>query len=902
MPKQNNAQLTFNRGLISRRGLARVDLPRTAISAEVMTNWIARTLGSMSIRPGWEYFASTRSNAVARAFPFIFSADDTARLEITSGKLRVLVDDELITRPAVTAAVTNGTFTSNIASWTDSDESGAASTWLTGGYAALLGTGTNAAILDQQITVNEGNTLHALRIVVQRGPVILRVGSTSGDDDYITETTLGTGTHSLTLTPTGNFHIRVMNRRLFTALLDSVSVEASGTLEIDVPWLAADLPNIRMTQSGDVIYVACDGYQQRKIERRDGDSWSVVLYQPETGPFRNVNVTPITITPSALTGDVTLTASKALFRSTHVGALFRVQSSGQTVAATITAENTFTSPIRVAGVGGTRVFSIILSGTFVATVTLQQSIGEPGSWVDVTSYTTEQSTSYDDELDNQIIYYRIGVKAGGFTSGSISATLVYSSGSLVGVARVTAYTSSTVVSAVVLTAFGATTASSDWWEGSWSDRRGWPSAVALFESRLWWAGKDNIYGSISDQYEDFDDEFEGDAGPINRSIGEGPVETITWILPLSRLLLGTLSNSAPIAAIKMDGNNVLSGRSSSFDEPLTPTNFNLKTASASGIFVQRSGQNLFALSFDINESDYKHENLSVAVPDLNEVGIAGIAVQYQPDVRVHCWRNDGTVALMTMDKAENLICWTEIETDGEIEDISVLPGTQEDQVYYIVKRTINGSTVRFHEKWALESECRGQPESRLADSHYMYSGSAVTTISGLSHLEGEEVVVWGWNTVTPFTVTLADGTTATVGRDFGTFTVSGGQIAGLSDAVTDACIGSGYTARYKSSKQAFAAAMGTALNQSKRIDHLGLILMDTHAKGLTYGPDFNSLDEMPDVEDHFDVDADSVHENYDKDMIEFDGDWDTDSRFCLQAQAPRPATVLCVTVSMTTSG
>src|SRR5690606_39871563 len=55
----------------------------------------------------------------------------------------------------------------------------------------LLGTGTNAAIRDQEITVTETGTEHALRIVVARGPVILRVGSTSGGDDYITETTLG---------------------------------------------------------------------------------------------------------------------------------------------------------------------------------------------------------------------------------------------------------------------------------------------------------------------------------------------------------------------------------------------------------------------------------------------------------------------------------------------------------------------------------------------------------------------------------------------------------------------------------------------------------------------------------------------------------------------------------------
>src|SRR5688572_10670858 len=128
MPKQTSSQLNFNRGLISSLGIARIDLDRTRLSAEVMTNWMPRVLGSMSIRPGREYLGVTRSNAKAKTFPLIFAADDTARLEITSGKLRIWVDDALVTRVAVTAAVTNGAFTSNIASWTDNNEAGAAST------------------------------------------------------------------------------------------------------------------------------------------------------------------------------------------------------------------------------------------------------------------------------------------------------------------------------------------------------------------------------------------------------------------------------------------------------------------------------------------------------------------------------------------------------------------------------------------------------------------------------------------------------------------------------------------------------------------------------------------------------------------------------------------------------
>lgn len=878
MPKTNQALLSFNRGILSRLGLARIDLNRTPLSAEVMTNWMPRTLGSMMLRPGWGYISDTRNDAAAKLFPFVFATEDTAQLEITAGVLRIRISDTLLSRAAVTAAVTNGTFTSDVASWTDSDESGGTSQWQTGGYLALLGDGTNAAIRDQQVTVNQAGTEHALRVTVTRGPVILRVGSASGGDEYITETTLGTGTHSLAFTPTGNFHIRLMNRRAFTTLVDSIAVESSGTVELTVPYTAADLSLIRMSQSGDVLYVACDGYQQRKIERRATRSWSVVTYEPETGPFRNVNTTPITIAPSALTGDVTLTASKALFRSSNVGSLYRIQSSGQTVTEAITAENTFSDPIRVAGVEGQRAFGITIAGTFTATITLQYSVAEPGSWVDVTTYTTAQSISYNDDLDNQIIYYRIGVKSGAFTSGTANVTLTYTSGSITGVARVTGYTNATTVSAVVLSAFGATTASSDWWESTWSDRRGWPSAVALYEGRLWWFGGDKSIGSISDAFEDFDDNFEGDAGPINRSIGEGPVDSICWALPMQRLIIGTQGSE-------------FSARSSSFDEPLTPDNFNIKPASTQGsklvnavrvdsmgIYVQRSGQRLYQLSYNLDQNDYRSEDLTIGVPDLNEAGIVHIAVQRQPDTRIHCVRADGTAAVLIFDSGENVICWVELETDGDIEDACVMPGTSEDAVYYVVNRTGG----RYIEKWALESECRGGTLNKQADSFIVYSGSSTATITGLSHLNGETVVAWG------------------SGKDLGSYTVASGQIT-LSEAVTSCIVGLSYEARFKSAKQAFGAAMGTPLNQRKRIDHLGLILADTHYQGLEFGPDFETMDSMPLVEKHEETAADTVWESYDEDMISFPGEWSTDSRLCLRATAPRPCTVLACTVSMLTN-
>jgi hypothetical protein len=145
-------------------------------------------------------------------------------------------------------------------------------------------------------------------------------------------------------------------------------------MELPTSWVAADLPYVRYTQSGDIVFIACQGQQQRKIERRGVNSWSVVLYKADDGPFQNQNTDDISLTPSVLTGNGTLTASRALFSSSHVGCLFRLFSSGQSTSDALAAQNTFGSTIRVTGTGGGRAFNYAITGTWSATVTLQRSI------------------------------------------------------------------------------------------------------------------------------------------------------------------------------------------------------------------------------------------------------------------------------------------------------------------------------------------------------------------------------------------------------------------------------------------------------------------------------------------------------------------------------------------------
>jgi hypothetical protein len=853
------------------------------MSAEQQENWLPRTLGPMMLRPGLLHKGASAGNNKARHIDFVRSLTRTYLLEFTNANLRIWANDALVTRPTTSAAVANGTFSATLASWTDNDEVGATSQWVAGGYMGLAGNGTAAAIRDQVVAIGAfGAVEHALRIVIARGPVILRVGSAAGLDDYIQETELNTGTHSLAFTPAGDFNIRFMSRLVRETLVESVAVEAAGVVSLPSPYQTVDLDYIRGgpdSSSVDVMFLGCKGYQPRRIERRAlGRSWSIALYESDDGPYRIQNTTSQTMTPSVLSGNGTLTSSLPFFKTGHVGGLFRVGSTGQTVAKTMALLLDATDSIRVIGILTDRTITITLTGmTAGRTVVLQYST-DNATWIDVAgkSWVADTVEGYTDGLDNQIIYYRLLCSVVG-AAGNTEATLSIPTGTIVGVARVTGYTSTTVVDIEVLTSFGAITASAAWTESLWSDYRGWPTAGALYEGRMVWGGFDRIAASVSDAFSNFDPDTVGDSGPINRTIGSGPMDSINWIIPLQRLILG-----AQLAEHSV--------RSNAFDEPLTPTNFNRKkcsgqgsdavqavTIDSRGIFVQRGGTRVFEIAFDSETYDYGSKDMTILNPEICEPSVVRMAVQRRPDTRVHCVLSDGTVALMVYDHAEQTRCWIKITTDGIIEDVCVLPGlsgSKEDQVYYSVQRTINGSTVRYLEKWAAEDDCQGGNLSLQMDACVTGTGN----VNGLGHLEGETVILWG------------DGACPEdANGDIKTFVVTAGQIVGQS--YTNWAVGLYYEALFKSAK------LGEALSHHKNIDTIGPVLHNTHARGLLYGQDFNNMDPLPLMYEGAPVDTDTVYPHYDTDSQSFPGTWDADARLCLKAQAPRPCTVLAISAA-----
>lgn len=900
MARQHATRHALNAGEVSRYGLYRTDLERLRLAAERQENLLPSVLGPAIYRPGTAYLGATKSNAASVLLPFVYSVTEKALIELSASVMRVWVDGALVTRPSVSTTVSGGFF-NGVGDWIDNDESGATST-ISGGFLTLVGTGNSYAIRRNEVTVSGGdqNVEHALRVVVTKGPVELLVGSSSGGEQYIGPTTLETGTHSIAFTPTGNFHIELRSATTYPVIVDQCSVEGSGVMELPTPWSSISmLRQLRYDQSADVIFCARNGTLPQRIERRSQRSWSVVHYKSSTGPLRLPNATQIALTPSATTGEITLTASKRLFKPGHVNGLFAITHNGQEQTATLSGENQFNQPIRISGLAAPafgdspRAITFEITGTFSGTIRIQRSFGEPGAWLDFgTSYTAAAGPiTFNDGLDNQVVYYRIGFKTGEYTSGSATVTMTNIGGAQRGICRVTAFTNATTVTADVLKQFSNTTSSTDWEESEWSDYRGWPSAVCLHDGRLWWGWRDKVYGSVSDDYHSFDLTVEGDSGPIQRSVATGAFEGIYWMLSLQRLLVGTASQEVSI-------------RSSSFDEPLSPTAFTARRAStrgamnrhavdvdSNGVFVQRGGKRVYVLTFSGETQDYVSDDLTRLKPEMCAPGVRDIAVQRQPDTRIWFVLANGNVAVLTYEPDDEVVAWTTVTFNGAVEAVCVLPGDDEDEVYFVIQRTINSSTTRYVERLAKESECVGAAISKNIDSHIVYQGSATSTISGLGHLEGESVVVW-----------TGSGPLESSPGVPQTFTVSSGSItlpSSHTNVVAGLAIPDGV---FVSSKLDHASALGAALGQRKRVDHVGVAMADVGWRGVGVGRAPSETRSLPATYRGATIGANThVLSDYDAVLQPFRGNWGADERICFTIKSPYPGRFLGVSFEITTA-
>jgi len=913
----------LNVGVVDADKLHRVDVERMRLAAEFQTNMMADTVGKGFMRAGTEYLATLPDDF--RPIEFIAGNDQAALLCLYDEEMRVLdgQTDEIVTRVAVSTSVVDGDF-SGSTGWTLASTAGQ-TTAISGGKLNLTARahgGKAKATKTTSIAGGDVGVEHGLRIVVDRGPVQFRLGSASGLDDLIKATDLRSGEHSLAFTPTGsNIYIEISSEAQVLRIVDSIQIEAAGVISLPTPWPTAVLDYIRTAQSLDVMFCACEGYKEQRIERRGDRSWSVVDYDREDGPFQVGRTAEVTLTPSVLEGNGTLTASAAFFKPEHVGALFGLFHEGQAIDTYVAGPNQFTPAFLVSGITESnfeeRKFSVTISGTWSGTLRHRRSYnGEDGAYhdfrreqasatIDITSNATYAN---DDNDDNYDIWVKMGFPAGLYTSGEARIQFSYPNGGGYGIARVVGYTSPTVVDIEVLTPFKGTGAVTNWRQTRYDGVMGYPAAVGFVDGRLSWAGNDLFDASISDAFDSYDETFEGDAGPISRSIALGGRNDARWMLPLASLMIGCDSRIA-------------NARASALEEVVTPDNFGMKSSGKVGaapvspaeladdraVFVEQAGNSLYEITWSAEKGRYVVAPFSKLTSKLFELGITSINVQVRPDQRMWVGAVNADAACIIFEPSQQVLAaHIPISTsrdDHFFRRFAVLPGLKQDRVYAAVQRVIGGSTVYMLEKFARDDEAAVDTVCKVMDSHVTGTGAHATTIGGLDHLEGEGVVAWVDG------APVLDPSITTPGEDDSmVFTVTGGEIE-LPEAVTGGyCVGLAYDVKYKSARLAYGVEGYTPMLKNKALARLGLMLGDYVRSGVKYGTvrggkgRFDAPWNLPDLSPATgDVAEEIVAGPGDDEWPVSPGsEIDLDIRVCVAGRSPKPFSILSLVLAIET--
>lgn len=158
------------------------------------------------------------------------------------------------------------------------------------------------------------------------------------------------------------------------------------------------------------------------------------------------------------------------------------------------------------------------------------------------------------------------------------------------------------------------------------------------------------------------------------------------------------------------------------------------------LFVDRTGRGVRDLRYAFEQDGYTGNDLTIFASHYFEgKQIKGWAYAKNPYSVVWCYLDDGTLLSFTYKREHQVWAWCEHDVGGEVESIAAIREGTEDAVYMVVKRTINSATKRYVER-IHKRDFTSAEDAFFVDSGLTYSGSAATVISGLDHLEGEDVV------------------------------------------------------------------------------------------------------------------------------------------------------------------
>jgi hypothetical protein len=329
--------------------------------------------------------------------------------------------------------------------------------------------------------------------------------------------------------------------------------------------------------------------------------------------------------------------------------------------------------------------------------------------------------------------------AGVFSAGSVNQ---YVNVSPQGRARIVAYTSTTVVSAITEYPFFNTTAvaSGSWeyesgYEDVWSAGKGWPRTVTFHEGRLYFGGSKSrpstVWGSKIALFFDFAATESLDDDAVEATLDTNDLNVITDIISSRDFQVFTTGGEFFVPQAGTD--------------PITPLTFTFKNVSRNGIkpgtrvqsvdsgsvYIQRQGKSLNEFVFSDTQLTYITQRISLFSGHLlkapERIALRRASSTEDADLLLMTNTTDGSMAAFSVMRSQQVTSPSEFTTDGRFLDV----GVDITNIYTVTKRTFNSVDRYFVELFTdtLYTDCAFIGGAAASASSLPHIGKALNVIT-----------------------------------------------------------------------------------------------------------------------------------------------------------------------------
>lgn len=268
----------------------------------------------------------------------------------------------------------------------------------------------------------------------------------------------------------------------------------------------------------------------------------------------------------------------------------------------------------------------------------------------------------------------------------------------------------------------------------------YPGAVGYFEQRRFFAGTPNLPQMVwaTRPGTERDMSYTLPAKADNRlkfRIAASQASRINHLVPIQQLLALTESTVFRINDEVAADNVSVKPQTSEGASDVQPVVVN-----STVVYTAARGGHAYELGYQYQKGGVVAADLAIRAGHLFETARpVDLTKMTNPDPILWFAHGDGKLLGLTYMPDQNVGAWHQHVTEGgSFESVACVTEGDEDRLYAVVRRLINGNVVRYIERMGPKQY--GDTENAFCvDCGVTYEGEEVSSIRGLDHLEGETV-------------------------------------------------------------------------------------------------------------------------------------------------------------------